>query len=262
MNRSTSPDGVYYASVAQGKAHQARRQPKPLKLVNNEALCAQIAAWMDDGWSPKLISSMLAVTFPDDQSMQVSHETIYQALYVQTRGNLRADLAEKLRLKRKKRVPGTPERRKNSPYKDAFKISDRPAEVEDRAIPGHWEGDLIIGRDETAIGTLIERTSRFSILLHLPENHTADTVATAMIREMGALPERLRRSITWDRGRSSPSKRRSRLRWMRRSTSATRTRPGSAAATRTRTGCCGSGSRKVPTSPPTHPRTSAGSPRR
>ena len=200
VNRNTSRDGVYYASVAHAKAHQARRRPKPLKLVESEALCAQIAAWMDDGWSPKLISSMLAVTFPDDQTMQVSHETIYRALYVQTRGNLRADLAEKLSLKRKKRVPHAAERCKNSPYKEAFKISDRPAEVEDRAVPGHWEGDLIIGCGGTAIGTLVERLSRFTILLHLPGDHTAETVAAAMISEMGKLPEHLRRSITWDRG--------------------------------------------------------------
>ena len=200
VQRGTSPDGVYYASVAHTKAHQGRRRPKPLKLVENEGLCAQIAVWMDDGWSPKLISSMLAVTFPDDQRMQVSHETIYRALYVQSRGALRADLAEKLSLKRKNRVPHTADRHKNSPYKEAFKISDRPAEVADRAVPGHWEGDLIIGRDGTAIGTLVERSTRFTILLHLPDDHTADTVAAAMIREMSVLPEHLRRSITWDRG--------------------------------------------------------------
>jgi len=200
VNRNSSPDGVYYASVANTKAHQARRRPKQFKLIQNEALCAQIARWMDEGWSPKLISSMLAVTFGDDQTMQVSHETIYQALYVQTRGKLRADLAEKLSLKRKKRLSHGEDRRWNSPYKDAFTISQRPAEVADRAVPGHWEGDLIIGADGTAIGTLVERSSRFTILLHLPDCHSADAVATAMIREMRHLPEHLRRSVTWDRG--------------------------------------------------------------
>lgn len=201
VNRNTSGDGVYYASVAHAKAHQARRRPKPLKLVENDALCEKIAAWMDDGWSPKLISSMLAVTFADDQTMQVSHETIYQALYVQTRGNLRADLAEKLSLKRKKRVPRTRDRKASSPYKEAFKISERPPEIADRAVPGHWEGDLILSGDGlSAIGTLVERSTRFTILLHLPGRHTADEVATAMIREMGQLPEHLRRSVTWDRG--------------------------------------------------------------
>ncbi|WP_196903267.1 IS30 family transposase [Cryobacterium sp. MP_M3] len=200
VNRNTSSDGVYYASVAHTKAHQARHWPKPLKLVENEVLCGLIAVWMDDGWSPKLISKMLARYCPEDQTMQVSHETIYQALYVQTRGNLRADLAEKLSLKRKKRVSNGADRRKNSPYKDAFKISDRPAEVADRAVPGHWEGDLIIGCDGTAIGTLVERSTRFVILLHLEGDHSANTVAAAMISEMGDLPGHLRRSITWDRG--------------------------------------------------------------
>lgn len=132
--------------------------------------------------------------------MQVSHETIYQALYVQTRGSLRKDLAENLSLKRKQRIPHTADRLKSSPYKEAFKISERPAEVQDRAVPGHWEGDLIIGSDGTAIGTLVERSTRFTILLHLPGDHTAETVAAAMIREMANLPEHLRRSITWDRG--------------------------------------------------------------
>ena len=98
VNRNVGTDGVYYASVAHARAHQARRRPKPLKLVEDESLCRLIAVWMDDGWSPKLISAMLAFYFGDDQTMQVSHETIYQALYVQTRGSLRADLAEKLSL--------------------------------------------------------------------------------------------------------------------------------------------------------------------
>jgi len=200
VNRNASADGVYYASVAHTKAHQARRRPKPLKLVEDEALCRLIGVWMDDGWSPKLISAMLAFHFAGDQTMQVSHETIYQALYVQTRGSLRADLAEKLSLKRKQRVPHTADRTRNSPYKEAFKISERPAEVQDRAVPGHWEGDLIIGCDGTAIGTLVERSTRFTILLHLAGDHSADTVAAAMIREMGKLPDHLRRSITWDRG--------------------------------------------------------------
>ena len=200
VNRNAGADGVYYASVAHAKAHQSRRRPKALKLVRNEALCRLIGVWMDEGWSPKLISEMLAFYFPDDQTMQVSHETIYQAIYVQARGSLRADLAEKLSLKRKQRIPHTADRTRNSPYKEAFKISERPAEVQDRAVPGHWEGDLIIGANGTAIGTLVERSTRFTILLHLPGDHSAETVAAAMIREMGHLPDHLRRSITWDRG--------------------------------------------------------------
>lgn len=200
VKRNMSADGVYYASVAHTKAHQVRRRPKTLKLLQNESLCRLIEVWMDEGWSPKLISTMLAFYFPSEQTMQVSHETIYRALYVQPRGALRADLAKKLSLQRTQRVPHTADRVKNSPYKEAFKISERPAEVQDRAVPGHWEGDLIIGCDGTAIGTLVERSTRFTILLHLPEDHSAPTVATAMIREMSHLPDHLRRSITWDRG--------------------------------------------------------------
>ena len=200
VNRNCDAEGRYNAKVAHTRAHQARRRPKPFKLIEDEDLCRLIAVWMDDGWSPKLISSMLAFYFAGDQTMQVSHETIYQALYVQTRGSLRKDLAENLSLKRKQRIPHTADRLKSSPYKEAFKISERPAEVQDRAVPGHWEGDLIIGSDGTAIGTLVERSTRFTILLHLPGDHTAETVAAAMIREMANLPEHLRRSITWDRG--------------------------------------------------------------
>jgi IS30 family transposase len=131
--------------------------------------------------------------------MQISHETIYRALYVQTRGTLRADLAKQLSTGRTKRVPQGSSR-SPSPYKDAFRISERPAEVADRAIPGHWEGDLIIGAGGTAIGTLVERSTRFVLLLHLPSDHTADTVATSMIAAMKDLPRDLRRSVTWDRG--------------------------------------------------------------
>lgn len=201
VNRSASPDGVYYASVAHRLAAQLRRRPKVFKLVANTALCRFIEAAMDEGWSPGLISRMLAEEFGDDHTWRVSHETIYQALYVQTRGQLRADLHRELSLKRANRRPQTRDRKANSPYKDAFTISDRPAEVADRAVPGHWEGDLICGpQSRSAIGTLVERTTRFVILLHLPDRHDADTVAAVMIAAMRDLPQHLRQSITWDRG--------------------------------------------------------------
>jgi transposase, IS30 family len=201
VTRASSPDGVYYASVAHRLAQERRRRPKVFKLLSNPALCAVIAAEMDEGWSPRLISQMLAVEHPGDHTWQVSHETIYQALYVQTRGQLRADLHRNLSLKRKNRVPQTRDRKANSPYKDAFKISDRPDEADDRKVPGFWEGDLIVGpASKSAIGTLVERTTRFTILLHLPDRHDADTVAAAMIAAMKDLPEHLRKSITWDRG--------------------------------------------------------------
>lgn len=197
--RNSSPDGVYYATRAHNHAHHLRRRPKVPILARNAPLARFIEDAMDEGWSPRLISRALKQWFPDDGSMQISHETIYRALYVQTRGTLRADLAKQLSTRRTKRVPHGSSR-SSSPYSDAFRISERPAEVADRAVPGHWEGDLIIGSDGTAIGTLVERTSRFVLLLHLPEDHTADTVATAMITAMKNLPAHLRRSITWDRG--------------------------------------------------------------
>jgi IS30 family transposase len=199
IKRNASPDGIYYATRAHNHAHQARRRPKTPILVKYPELAWFIEAGMDEGWSPKLISEALAGWFPDDRTMQISHETIYRALYVQTRGTLRADLAKQLSTSRKARIPRG-STRSSSPYKDAFRISERPAEVEDRAVPGHWEGDLIIGSDGTAIGTLVERSTRFVLLLHLPGDHTADTVATSMITAMKELPADLRRSITWDRG--------------------------------------------------------------
>lgn len=199
--RNTSPDGAYYARVAHIRTYQRRHRPKPFTLIENTRLCRVIEEWMDEGWSPKLISVMLPIVFPDDQTMRVSHETIYQALYVQTRGKLRADLHQQLSLKRRTRVSRTKPRVSKSPFTAAFKISDRPAEVADRAVPGHWEGDLIIGGgNHSAIGTLVERASRFTILLHLPGKYNADAVAQAMITAMSDLPAHLRRSVTWDRG--------------------------------------------------------------
>jgi IS30 family transposase len=201
LRRNASQNGEYHAPVAHRVAAQQRRRPKPFKLVDNARLCGQIEGWMDQGWSPGLIAQMLAGEHGDDHTERVSHETIYQALYVQTRGGLRADLYRQLSLKRRQRVPRSRDRHASSPYKEAFKISQRPAEAEDRAVPGHWEGDLIVGTaSKSAIGTLVERSTRFTILLHLPAGHDANSVAEAMIREMRHLPEHLRRSITWDRG--------------------------------------------------------------
>lgn len=198
--RNRGPDGSYWAPVAHRAAHERRRRPKEFRLVAAPLLCRRIEAWMDQGWSPKLIARVLREESPHMIMGRVSHETIYQALYVQTRGSLRKDLYRQLSTKRPRRVAqGSP--RNASPYKEAFKISQRPAEVADRAVPGHWEGDLIMGSPGSpAVGTLVERTTRFTILLHLPERHDADSVAEAMIREMSQLPEHLRQSLTWDRG--------------------------------------------------------------
>ncbi len=200
--RNRGPDGSYWAPVAHRAAHERRRRPKDFKLVQNPGLCRRIEAWMDDGWSPKLIAAMLRHEHPHMIMNRVSHETIYQALYVQTRGSLRKDLATQLLTKRRARKPhGSTDGRGKSLYRDAFTISQRPAEVADRAVPGHWEGDLILGTgNASAVGTLVERTTRFVILLHLPGRHDAESVAEAMIREMSRLPEHLRQSLTWDRG--------------------------------------------------------------
>lgn len=202
VDRNRGPDGSYWAPLADRVAHERRRRPKAFTLAQQPQLCRRIEVWMDQGWSPKLISSVLAAEHPKGSMGRVSHETIYQALYVQTRGGLRADLYRQLSLKRRARKPRPGAARSTrSPYRDAFKISDRPAEVADRAVPGHWEGDLILGTgNASAVGTLVERRTRFTILLHLPDRHDADSVAEAMIRQMRRLPEHLRRSITWDRG--------------------------------------------------------------
>jgi IS30 family transposase len=201
VRRNSGPDGTYYPSLAHVKAFQRARRPKGFKLDGRPGLAARISRWLDDGWSPRLIAMVLACESGDDKTARVSHETIYQSLYVQARGHLRADLHRCLSTGRAQRRSRTATRRGTSPYAEALKISERPAEVEDRAVPGHWEGDLIIGAGgQSAIGTLVERTTRFTILLHLPNDHTAETVATAMIAAMRDLPDHLRQSITWDRG--------------------------------------------------------------
>jgi len=199
--RNSGPDGSYHAPMAHRVAQEKRRRPKEFRLRENPALCRRIEDWMDAGWSPRLIATVLKTEYPHMIMERVSHETIYQALYVQGRGSLRKDLYRQLSTKRPRREPRTGARHTNSPYREAFTISQRPAEVADRAVPGHWEGDLVLGTGGTsAVGTLVERATRFTILLHLPGRHDAESVAAAMIREMGDLPEHLRRSLTWDRG--------------------------------------------------------------
>lgn len=197
--RNRNADGDYHARMAHSRAAQKARRPKGFKL-NDVRLCARIQMWMDQGWSPKLIADVLARDHRDDRLARVSHETIYKCLYVQGRGQLRADLHKRLSTKRaaRKSRDAAPRR---SPFRDVLTISKRPPEVDDRAVPGHWEGDLILGSGcGSAIGTLVERSTRFTILLHLPHDHTAESVATAMIAAMSQLPAHLRRTITWDRG--------------------------------------------------------------
>ncbi|WP_006247412.1 IS30 family transposase [Mycolicibacterium tusciae] len=201
VHRNSNPDGDYHAGMAHARAAQKAKRPKGFTL-DDPVLCAMIETAMDDGWSPKLISELLVRDHPDDKLARVSHETIYKCLYVQTRGQLRADLHKCLSTKRAARKPHRSVTRAGVyPPGSVFTIRDRPAEAADRAVPGHWEGDLIMGAGNTsAIGTLVERSTRFTILLHLPADHTAESVATAMIGAMSELPAHLRRTITWDRG--------------------------------------------------------------
>jgi len=155
---------------------------------------------VEELWSPAQISAQLRIEFPDDPMMRVSPETIYQSLYVQGRGALRKELAACLRTGRAIRQNRSRTKRPE-PITDMVMISERPAEIEDRAVPGHWEGDLIIGKNnKSAVGTLVERSTRYVMLLHLPGDHTAETVRTAMTTKIKTLPDHLVRSITWDQG--------------------------------------------------------------
>jgi IS30 family transposase len=241
----------YRASLAQWHAERRARRPKVAKLADNEELRSYVQdrlsgavqlpdgltvgplgpAWNGknkphradrqwvQGWSPEQITNRLRVDFPDDASMRISHEAIYQALYVQGRGALKRELVACLRTGRALRVPRARSRQKTWAHvTPEVMITERPAEVEDRAVPGHWEGDLLIGLQRSAIGTLVERTTRFTMLVHLPREegfgvnprtkkgpslagYGAVTMKNALSSTMTTLPEQLRRSLTWDRGK-------------------------------------------------------------
>jgi IS30 family transposase len=189
-----------YRPVAAHDQAQVRAcRPKPTKLADNPVLCEVVIAGLERLWSPEQISALLRVEFPDDESMRVSHETIYKSLYVQGRGELRRELAACLRTGRAARKPRG--RAAHQTISGKVMIADRPAEIDRRDVPGHWEGDLIIGKDgKSAIGTLVERVTRFVILLHLPNGHSAEEVRLAMTTAVIALPASLRRTMTWDQG--------------------------------------------------------------
>jgi IS30 family transposase len=250
-NVATRSGGFEYRAItAQWHADRAARRPKPAKLALNAALRSYVqdrlagkvatpagksiagpmVAWKGRrhgprqhrrwarAWSPEQISHRLPIDFPEDTSMRVSHEAIYQALYIQGRGALRRELTACLRTGRALRVPRERARRRGKSFiTPEILISERPATVDDRAIPGHWEGDLILGLCSSAIGTLVERTTRFTMLLHLPPlpahrqqprdkhgpalaGHGAEAVRDAITRTMVSFPEQLRRSLTWDQG--------------------------------------------------------------
>ena len=184
---------------AHERARQRSRRPKPCKLRRGKLL-REVAQRLERLWSPQEISRRLPLDYPDDPEMRVSHETIYQSLFVQGRGELRRELARCLRSGRTVRRPrGKAERRGRLP--GMVMISERPAEVHDRAVPGHWEGDVILGENgRSAVGTLVERTSRLLLLLHLNGDRSAEAVDTAMRKAIRTLPKELWRSITWDQG--------------------------------------------------------------
>jgi len=191
----------YRATVAHRASRRRAKRPKPMKLVEcprlREAVEAQLELW----WSPSQISRWLVRTYPDDEEMRVSHETIYQSLFVQGRGALRKELWRSLRTGRATRRPQGRAKSTKGQIRDMVMISERPAEIEDRAVPGHWEGDLIIGTHKSAIGTLVERHTRYVMLFRLPDGSTAESVRVALQETVQKLPEHLWQSLTWDQGK-------------------------------------------------------------
>src|SRR5918996_1371502 len=191
----------YRPVAAQKAAAEKAKRPKPTKLSANPRLLARVISDLEQLLSPEQIAFRLRKEFRDDETMRISHETIYKTLYVQGRGELRRELAACLRTGRAQRVRRSRlEERGHIP--DMIMISERPAEVEDRAVPGHWEGDLVMGKNgKSAIGTLVERTTRFVLLFSLREGRTAEQVRIQMTKTITTLPEALRRTLTWDQGR-------------------------------------------------------------
>jgi transposase, IS30 family len=201
IRRNSRGRGSYRALAAQGQAQHRAARPKTAKLAGNAELRGLVAARLWQKWSPEQVSTWLRREFAGRPEMQVSHETIYQSIYVQGRGALRKELSACLRTGRALRKPRRKDGERRGKIPGMVLISDRPAEVADRAVPGHWEGDLILGAgNRSAIGTLVERSTRFVLLLHLPDGHGAAQVAEAMTGAMAGLPAALRRSLTWDQG--------------------------------------------------------------
>ena len=199
--RHRSRDGCYRAVAAQRQANRDARRPKQPKLAQQPELAAAVEAGLDKKWSPRQISCRFRLEHPQDPSWWVSPEAIYHSLYLQGRGGLRAELTAALRTGRARRRPKGPKpgRGVNGRIVNPVLISERPAEVEDRAVPGHWEGDLILGRSSRSqIGVIVERTSRFLVLIHLPADRRAETVRDALALKITQLPTAMMRSITWD----------------------------------------------------------------
>ncbi len=192
----------YRAHHADRAAVRRARRPKPSKLAENPVLRQVVEEKLGEWWSPQQVVLWLKRSYPDNQEMRVSHETIYLSLFVQGKGALRRELTDCLRTGRAYRRPKT----KRAPsgkgrIVDPVMISERPAEVEDRAVPGHWEGDLIMGKRQTAIGTLVERHTRYVMLFPLPDGNTAQAVRDALTQTVQRLPDHLWKSVTWDQGK-------------------------------------------------------------
>ncbi len=191
----------YRATAAHKASRHRARRPKPAKLASNHQLRTVVEAKLELWWSPRQISDWLVDAYPDNEGMRVSHETIYQSLFIQGKGTLRKELWRCLRTGRATRRPqGRPASTKGQ-IRDMVMISERPAEVEDRAVEGHWEGDLLMGARQTAIGTLVERWSRYVMLFPLPDGNTAEAVRDALTATVQRLPEHLWQSLTWDQGK-------------------------------------------------------------
>jgi len=189
----------YRATVADKSAWKRTKRPKPCLLAHNIRLKRLVAAKLGEKWSPEQISGWLKLTYPDDESLRVSHETIYKSLFIQTRGIFRKELRNHLRTKRKFRHAKKHKPATGQQIVAGVSIRERPACIEDRAIPGHWEGDLICGSQNSYIATVVERKSRFTILVKV-EGKKTEGVVSALSRQMVKLPMLLRQSLTWDRG--------------------------------------------------------------
>ncbi|MEV7347280.1 IS30 family transposase, partial [Streptomyces sp. NPDC093544] len=208
-NRTNGTRGLwhYRPYAAQARADARRPRPKPGKIGQCIRLQDYIQERLERRWSPEQIAHQLRRDFPDDPEMRVTHETIYQALYVQGRGELRRELTKALRTGRARRRPQRQANKRQPRFSTPMvMVSDRPAEAADRAVPGHWEGDCIVGPSHgSAIGTLVERTTRFTMLVHLPHGHRAEHFHQALTATISELPPHLRRSLTWDQGNEMAS---------------------------------------------------------
>ncbi len=189
----------YRATVADKSAWKRAKRPKPCLLAHNIRLKRLVAAKLGEKWSPEQISGWLKLTYPDDESLRVSHETIYKSLFIQTRGLFRKELRNHLRTKRKFRHAKKHKPATGQQIVAGVSIRERPACIEDQAIPGHWEGDLICGSQNSYIATVVERKSRFTILVKV-EGKKTEGVVSAFSRQMEKLPVLLKQSLTWDRG--------------------------------------------------------------